>query len=105
MEATNQNNLTQFYVIKDDMPPLSTIFTAAVPPNLLAKLDKRSLERQSKGDTEEKLVKAENYRIKKIHELMQKAHVKESKHLYAKDHVEKGPIYQQEQKNKVNALE
>ena len=36
---------------------------------------------------------------------MEKAQVKETKHIYAKDWVEKGPMYQEVQKNKVDALE
>ena len=68
MEATNQNNQTENYYVIEDVPALQTIFTAAVPPNLLAKLDKRSLDRKSKANTTEKQEKAENYRKQKLQE-------------------------------------
>jgi hypothetical protein len=39
MEVTNQNIQNQNYYVIEDVPALQTIFTAAVPPQLLAKLD------------------------------------------------------------------
>ena len=68
METTNQNNQTENYYVIEDVPALQTIFKSAVPPNLLAKLNKRSLERKSKADTIEKQEKAENFRKQKLHE-------------------------------------
>ena len=68
METTNQNNQTENNYVIEDVPALQTIFTSAVPPNLLAKLNKRSLERKSKADTTEKHEKAEKFRKQKLHE-------------------------------------